>query len=231
MLDEWSKVFHIKSEVRFGPIIDNNGINLFYDEDSNIKEIINNLRSVIETENDYRSIMIAGHAGVGKTTLLHYIKSRLDSQKYDLFIINNKENNTEFGIIEDINRKFKFFYRELFLKVEKTDSKIDKEIKKILDNMFADIEYQNIFEKYRLYLYTYEKLCDDIVIYNSGVVKKLRIALDQIDLLDSNQMLKILHTNFTPIIHARYIIATICARFETLDSAKKSVDNFFCNKF
>jgi Cdc6-like AAA superfamily ATPase len=231
VLDEWTNLFHINSEVRFGPIIDKNRINLFYDEDIEVKKMLNNLKSMIESENDYRSIMIAGHAGVGKTTSLYFIKDKLGNSKYDLFIINGEENNSEYGIIEDINIKFKYYYRELFINVEKGNQKIDTEIKAILDSLFADIEYCDTLEKHKLYLTTYDKLCDNIAIFNSSKIKKIRIALDQIDLLDSAKMLKILHDNFTQIIHSKYITAIISARNETLDSAKKSINNFFATNF
>ena len=231
MLDAWIEKFHLNSEVRFGSIIDNSGINLFYDEDNGIKEIINNLKFMIESESDYRSIMIAGHPGVGKTSLLHYVKSKLDYQNYELFIINVEENNTEYGIIESISMKFKSYYRELYSKVEKGNDRIDMKIKNILNNLFADIEYSTATEKFKLYLDAYEKLCEDISIFQSSILKKIRIALDQIDLLDNQKMLNLLRDNFTAIIHAKYITAIICARFETLESAKKSVNNFFATYF
>ena len=98
------------------------------------------------------------------------------------------------GIIEDIN--LKFYYKELYSNVEKENNKADIEIKNILNNLFADIEYSNTQEKLKLYLNTYNRLYDDIVISNSNKLKKIRIALDQIDLLDSVKMLEIMHNNF-----------------------------------
>lgn len=234
MLKEWEDFFEINSEVRFGPIIDNDGINLFYDEGDDTKRVINNLTSMITSLSDFRSVMLAGYAGVGKTTLLHYIKKyKLDLKKYDFFIINGEENTDNKGIIHDLNSNFKVFYDQLYSQVNINNrTSGETEIKNILDGLFADLVYiSDPVEKTRLYLGTYTKLSETSEVVKTGYIKHLRIALDQIDLLDNIKMLEILENSFAMIIHSKYITAMVSARPETLDSAKKSMTNFFATNF
>jgi hypothetical protein len=233
MTNDWKKLFHINTEVRFGQIIDNNGIKLFYDEGSDTKTIIRNLSSMIISPSDFRSIMIAGYAGVGKTTLLHYIKNNLDLEKYELFIINGEENIDNNGIIHELNKNFERFYNRLFSIINIDNRKKgENEIKFIVDKLFASLVYiSDSTEKTRLYLEAYTKLCENKDAVKTGHIRHLRIALDQIDLLDNTKFLEILKNSFVMIIHSKYIIAIISARPETLDSAKRSINNFFATNF
>jgi len=236
MLKDWIDILNIKSDVRFGHIIDKKGIALFFNEDNEIQIIINNLKSMIESKEDNSSIMIAGHAGVGKTTLVHYINNVIDSSKYCLFIINGEECMNSDNVIQAINNNFSNYYNVLFSEVNDNENneyneEEKEEIKKILNTYFSESEYSNSFEKNRLNLETYNKLYENNIIFESNKLRKIRIFLDQIDLLDNSEMLNILQNSFTPIIHSRYITAIICARYETMKSAIKSVNNFFATNF
>lgn len=231
MLQEWKDRFSLVGEVRFGPIVDKDGIKLFFDEDEKIRINVNNLKSMLESVDDFRSIMVAGHAGSGKTSLVHYVKNIIDSSRFDVFIINGEENTDQNGIIGAINHQFDIYFKSLSEKLKPKETAFDKEVNRILDALFANIVYSTRVEKLMTYLNTYNRLYEDETFRSTGRMKAVRIVLDQIDLLDSAQMMKVLYENFSSVVQTKYITAVICARFETLESAKRSVNNFFATNF
>jgi GTPase SAR1 family protein len=231
MLNEWKKAFNIESDVRFGPIIDKNGIKLFYNEDQEIQQTITQFRTMIEAKFDFRGIILAGYAGVGKTTLLHYMKSILDSNSYALFIINGEESNSLKNILMEINSQFDAFFDEIIDNIESNKNKTKEVefIKKNLDKLNANKLYEEPFQRIKLNIATYNKIFENQK--NEKLVRSLYIVLDQIDLLDNKDMLEILRKCFSPIIQARCITAIISARPETLESSQKSITNFFATNF
>lgn len=232
MRDEWRAVFDLADEVDFGPILDESKCDLFCEDDETLTSRMYELLFQLTSTDANVNILVGGDAGVGKTTIFHYIKARkIDPSKYDLRIINAENRLNVDSVVRKAADEILGHLESVAAELKQNKKSGYTAISQQIEASIADSYYDPYPDKVHMFVDLLDSLWADSKRMIHFDIPRPIIVLDQVDVFDGTDTVANINACFSPLLGAKHVTAAVCARKETITAAKRSNNNFFATKF
>ncbi len=222
MKDEWRTELYLRNDIYWGDLTEEEHFSKYYYLSETINTAIDELKSYAIDIDCYHSVLIAGDAGSGKTSLIQYIKTMGLFPKAYIIILNFDHNVNNKFIIHMMNDKLFTYISTLAIDNELVREKLVEFNSK--KNLRSEEKVYYLLKIHDEYAKVKEnRASDDFV--------NLVFVLDQIDLASVSVLEKNIKAIFSILDASKYILKIVCARQNTIKLCRNNTNSLFATTF
>jgi GTPase SAR1 family protein len=220
---EWKKMLFLKDEIYWGDLTNLQHFKKYYFISDKIQDALDDFVEYSEDIECYHPIILAGDAGSGKTSLIHYIymNNKLNKAYPIILSLDHDTNNKQ--IMGSFLEQLEDYYFEL--------SKINIDI----DNIY--LQYKNrmsdlsVVEKIHFILKQHNDISKNKQTRRLESYLNLVVIIDQIDLASIKILEKRIKEIFSWLESSGFIHKVVCARHDTIKLCRTRTNSFFATIF
>lgn len=223
MKEMWKKACFFKNDLYLGDMKNPEQFERYYFKNEAVNQAIQDLVDYGSDINCYHSVLVAGDAGSGKSSLINYvIQEKLVNKAY--FVLLELDHNTNNSlIIHQLIKGIENYFKVLAEKIDTAGT--------AYAYYERDIEKKTKEEKLISLLEAHNEISEDEKVRLLPEYINLVIVIDQIDLASISILEKNIKEIFSLLDSSKYTLKIVCARHVTIKICRTRVNSLFATTF